>query len=69
MTIRPRLKAILEENGTKQRWLCEKTGLDKNAVSRLVLGWSLPTLPNAYKIARALGKSVEEIWVWEDDGE
>jgi lambda repressor-like predicted transcriptional regulator len=42
-------------------WLSERTGLHRNTISSLLKG-AMPRLDNAYIIAVALNKSVEEIW-------
>lgn len=38
MTINLKLKDILEERGIKQSYLCEKTGLSADSVSRILKG-------------------------------
>ncbi|QOS97808.1 helix-turn-helix transcriptional regulator [Brevibacterium sp. JNUCC-42] len=45
--MRSKLKEILGERGIKQRWLCERVGLSTSAMSQIVRGESLPTLPVA----------------------
>ncbi|WDL99314.1 helix-turn-helix transcriptional regulator [Alicyclobacillus sp. ALC3] len=62
--MKSKLREALNEYGTKQSWLVAKTGIHPAVLSRVVTGKSLPSLLNAYKIARALGKRVEDIWVW-----
>jgi len=37
--------------------------ISNSAMSQIVRGDSLPTLPTAISIAKAIGKPVEEIWV------
>lgn len=61
------LRVIFAEIKTKDRTFrqedfAERVGLSKAALSALVNGHTLPTLPVAYRIARALGRPVEEIW-------
>jgi lambda repressor-like predicted transcriptional regulator len=53
---------LREAMGTHQiLWLSERTGLHRNTISALLRG-AMPRLDNAYAIAVALNKSVEEIW-------
>lgn len=56
------LKEILEEEGRTQKWLCGKTGVTTTTMTSLVNKKRLPTLPVAYKIAKALGRKIEDIW-------
>ncbi|RAP22341.1 hypothetical protein C2W64_03556 [Brevibacillus laterosporus] len=50
--MRSKLKEILGERGAKQKWLCERVGLSTSAMSQIVRGESLPTLPVAFRIAK-----------------
>lgn len=60
-----RLKEILDERGIKYSFIAKKAGIATSTMTNLVKG-GLPTLPVAYRIARELGMSLEEIWVEED---
>jgi putative transcriptional regulator len=57
-----RLKEILKEEGRTQSWLCEKVGVSNTTMTSLVNKKRIPTLPVAYKIAKALGLKIEDIW-------
>jgi DNA-binding XRE family transcriptional regulator len=46
----------------KQRHLARKVGISETTLSQLIRGKTLPTLEVAYKIARELDKSVEDVW-------
>lgn len=61
--MRCRLKEILDERGLKQKWLYEKVDLSSSAMSQIVRGESDPTLQTALRIAKALGLTVEDIWI------
>lgn len=57
-----KLQRILKENGIKQSFIADKAGVSQGAFSLIVRGKSMPTLPVALKIGRALNMSVEELW-------
>ncbi|GIM44536.1 hypothetical protein DNHGIG_00850 [Collibacillus ludicampi] len=57
-----KLPVILAERKIKQKWLCERVGLSTSAMSQIVRGESLPTLPTAIRIAKVLDLKVEDIW-------
>lgn len=57
-----KLKRILDERGIKQGFIADKAGLSRGAFSLIVRGKSIPTLPAAIKIARALNETVESLW-------
>jgi len=63
VNMRCRLKEILDERGLKQKWLYEKVDLSSSAMSQIVRGESDPTLQTALRIAKALGLTVEDIWI------
>jgi putative transcriptional regulator len=56
------LMEILKEEGRTQTWLCKQVGVSNTTMTSLVNNKRLPTLPVAYKIARALGRKIEDIW-------
>lgn len=55
------LEEILESQGIKKIWLARKAGISKTSIIRIVQGGDV-RLSIAKKIARELGRSVEEIW-------
>jgi DNA-binding XRE family transcriptional regulator len=57
-----KLKRILVERGLKQGFIAQKAGLTPGALSLIVRGKSLPTLPVAIRIARSLEETVESLW-------
>jgi len=61
-----RIKEILRQQGRTQKWLAEQTGYTNVYISMLANKKSLPSLPVAYKVAKALGVKISEVWVWED---
>lgn len=56
------LKAILEKEGRRQRWLAEATGLSEFRVGRIAGGHSRARVEEAIVIARALGRPVEDVF-------
>jgi putative transcriptional regulator len=60
--LQSRLKEIMKEQGRTQNWLSEKAGVSATSISSIVNKKSVPTLLIALRIAKALDKSVEEIW-------
>ena len=60
------IRKILAEHGTPQAWLARKAGISATTMSEIVRGEVVPSLGTARKIARALGKSIEEIWPEEE---
>lgn len=56
------LREIIKENGLKQKHVAEKAGISERHFSHIVRGESVPTLENGIRIAKALNKTVEEIW-------
>ena len=57
-----KLRELLAEHGTPQAWLARKAGISAATMSEIVRGEVVPSLGTARKIAKALGKSIEEIW-------
>jgi putative transcriptional regulator len=60
--VKCKLPVILAERKIKQKWLCERVGISTSAMSQIVRGESLPTLPTAIRIAKVLDLKVEDIW-------
>jgi len=53
---------VLIEQGRRQKWLCEQTGISPSKMSRIVNGHQVPWLDEALNISRALGVTVEDLW-------
>ncbi|SDM16855.1 helix-turn-helix transcriptional regulator [Bacillus sp. OK048] len=60
--MKSRLKEIMKEQGRSQKWLSEKVGVSMTTISSLKKEKSLPSLPLALRIAKTLGKTIEDIW-------
>jgi len=65
MRLKCRLRVLLAEMEMTQQELIQRMDkpISNSAMSQIVRGDSLPTLPTAISIAKAIGKPVEEIWV------
>lgn len=56
-----RLHRLLSEEGRKQRWLAERTGMDRRRMHLIVHGIR-PSQDEAQAIADALGRTVAELF-------
>lgn len=63
MPVKCRLSVILAEKEMKLKELHHKTGLNYSYLSDIKRGRTVPGVDNALKIAKALNRTVEEIWV------
>jgi putative transcriptional regulator len=61
-----RLRVLRAEKNWTQAELAEFVGISRQAVIAVENGKYDPALPLAFKLARAFGKNVEEVFVWED---
>jgi transcriptional regulator with XRE-family HTH domain len=57
-----RLRAVLREEGRKQRWLAQLTGISEVQVSRFVTGRVRPSARDQERIASVLGRRVGELF-------
>ncbi|MDM5199227.1 helix-turn-helix transcriptional regulator [Fictibacillus enclensis] len=57
------IKEYLKENGLKSKYVAEKAGVSETTFSHIINNKSLPTLPVAFKIAKVIGKRVDELWL------
>lgn len=61
-----RLRVLRAEKNLTQAQLAEIVGVSRQAIIAIENGKYDPALPLAFKLARAFGKTVEEVFVWED---
>ncbi|MBJ8027771.1 helix-turn-helix transcriptional regulator [Bacillus cereus group sp. N21] len=61
-----RLRGILDKNGIKYSFFAEKVNIQRSTMSLILNEKSIPTLPVAIRIAKALNMHVEDIWVEEE---
>ncbi|CAG9608071.1 hypothetical protein NEOCIP111885_01763 [Pseudoneobacillus rhizosphaerae] len=67
MVLHCKLSYILLEQDRSQKWLADEIEVSMATISQIKKGKRLPTLPVALRIAKALNKNVEEIWVEENN--
>jgi len=66
MSVKNRLKEILDERGIKQNWLSEKAGITKQTMSNLINNRFNVSLESAIKIVKALDLKIEDVFYIED---
>ena len=66
MSVKNRLKEILDERGIKQNWLSEKAGITKQTMSNLINNRFNVSLESAMKIVKALDLKIEDVFYIED---
>jgi putative transcriptional regulator len=62
-----RLRVLRAEKNWTQAELAGMVGISRQAVIAVENGKYDPALPLAFRLARAFGRNVEEVFVWEDD--
>jgi putative transcriptional regulator len=62
-----RLRVLRAEMNWTQADLAGIVGISRQAVIAVENGKYDPALPLAFKLARAFGKNVEEVFVWEEN--
>ncbi|MFC9419655.1 helix-turn-helix transcriptional regulator [Bacillus mobilis] len=66
--LRCKLRSILDKNGIKYSFFAEKVNIQRSTMSLILNEKSIPTLPVAIRIAKALNMHVEDIWIDENTG-
>ena len=61
-----RMRVLRAEKDWTQAELAEAIGVSRQAVIAVENGKYDPALPLAFRIARAFGKNVEEVFIWDD---
>ena len=62
------MRVLRAEKDWTQAELAERVGVSRQAVVAVENGKYDPALPLAFRIARAFGKNVEEVFLWDDEG-
>ena len=62
-----RLRVLRAEKNWTQAELAVMVGISRQAVIAVENGKYDPALPLAFRLARAFGKNIEEVFVWEDN--
>jgi len=62
-----RIRVLRAEKDWTQAQLAAAIGVSRQAVIAVENGKYDPALPLAFRIARAFGKNVEEVFVWDEE--
>lgn len=62
-----RMRVLRAENDWTQAQLAAMIGVSRQAIVAVENGKYEPALPLAFRIARAFGKNVEEVFTWENE--
>ena len=62
-----RLEDLRKECGLRQEELAEALGVSRQTIGSLENGRYNPSILLAFKIARYFGKTIEEIFIYEED--
>jgi len=63
-----RIRALRTDRGLTQAQLAELLGVTRQTVIAVEQGRYSPSLELAFQIARALGRSIDEVFAYEPDG-
>lgn len=63
------MKELRAEFGWTQEELSEKLGVSRQTVISIENGRYNPSLELAYKIAKAFNRSIEDVFIFEEEGE
>ncbi|NJF24729.1 helix-turn-helix transcriptional regulator [Thermococcus sp. Bubb.Bath] len=63
-----RLRELREERGLTQEELAKALGVTRQTIIAIERGKYDPSLKLAFKIARFFGKSIEEVFIYEESG-
>jgi len=61
-----RLRVLRAEKNWSQAQLAENVGVSRQAIIAIENGKYDPGLPLAFKLARSVGKSLEEVFIWNE---
>ncbi|MBO7373873.1 MAG: helix-turn-helix transcriptional regulator [Oscillospiraceae bacterium] len=62
-----RIEEIRTQRGVRQEELAKQLGVSRQTISSLENGRYNPSILLAYKIARAFGLSIEEVFIFEEE--
>jgi len=67
--VKNRIEAIRKQRGIRQDELAKLMGVSRQTISSLETGKYNPSIFLAFKIARYFGMSIEEVFIFEENGE
>jgi len=65
--VKTRIKELRARAGLTQEELAREVGVRRETIVFLEQGKYKPSLKLAYKVARALGSTIEEVFIFEDE--
>lgn len=65
--MRNRIRVLRAEQDWTQAQLADRIGVSRQAIVAVENGKYEPALPLAFKIARAFGKNIEEVFLWDEE--
>ena len=63
-----KIEAIRKERGIRQEQLAKDMGVSRQTISSLETGRYNPSITLAYKLARYFGLTIEEVFIFDDNG-
>jgi putative transcriptional regulator len=66
--VKNRIRVLRAERRWSQQDLAERLGVSRQTVNAIENGKYDPSLPLAFKIGKVFGLTIEEIFIYEDDG-
>ena len=67
MGIKNRLRELRARYGMTQEELAKRVGVTRQTIIAIEKGKYLPSLKLAFKIARAFGLKIEDVFIYEED--
>jgi len=67
--LKNRIEAIRKERGIRQEEFARSMGVSRQTISSLENGRYNPSITLAFKIARYFEKTIEEVFIFEEDAE
>ena len=64
-----RIEAIRKERGIRQEEFAKSMGVSRQTISSLENGRYNPSIMLAYKIAKYFGMTIEEVFIFEEEGQ
>jgi len=65
--VKTRIRELRAKTGITQEELAQQVGVRRETIVFLEKGKYNPSLKLAYKVARALGSTIEEVFIFEDE--
>ena len=65
--MKTRIRELRAKTGITQEELAQQVGVRRETIVFLEKGKYNPSLKLAYKVARALGSTIEEVFIFEDE--